>query len=155
MFVPRFSENGYFVLFPSAVSASPRRVVVTGIGLVTGYGIGWERNAEGFRRGESTFRPVTLFDVARQRVQRAAEVDLPATLPGSRLPERKQNRMERAARLLVFAADEALTTAHWPACGDTAVVLGTTSGGMSRGEEFFREAIAVPARSRRQATRVS
>jgi 3-oxoacyl-[acyl-carrier-protein] synthase II len=130
-------------------------VVVTGVGIVTSYGIGWESNAEGFRWGHTTFRPVTLFDVTRQRVKVAAEVDLPRTLPSSRLPERKQRRIERAARLLLFAADEALCSAHWRSHDPTAVVLGTTSGGMTRGEEFFREAMASPKRNRLQATRVS
>ena len=63
--------------------------------------------------------------------------------------------MERAARLLLFAADEALYSAHWKSQIPAAVVLGTTSGGMSRGEEFFREAVASPRRNRLQATRVS
>lgn len=130
-------------------------MVVTGVGIVTGYGIGWENNAEGFRWGHTSFRPVTLFDVSRQRVKRAAEVNLPETLPGSALPERKQRRMERAARLLLFAADEALTAAAWNGNVPTAVVLGTTSGGMARGEEFFREAVATPRRNRLQPTRVS
>jgi 3-oxoacyl-[acyl-carrier-protein] synthase II len=143
------------VLFPSAVSASPRRVVVTGVGIITSYGIGWEKNAEGFRRGNTTFRPVSLFDVSRQRVKRAAEVYLPATLPKSRLSERKQIRLERAARLLLLAADEALNGAAWKLETSTAVVLGTTSGGMTRGQEFFREAISSPATNRLQATRVS
>ncbi len=143
------------MLFPSAASTSVQRVVITGAGIVTSYGIGWEKNAEGFRQGQTTFRPVTLFDTTRQRVKTAAEADLPPTLPKSKLPERKQRRMERAARLLVFAADEALTQAHWGDGHATAVVLGTTSGGMSRGEEFFREAIGSPNRSRLQATRVS
>ncbi len=143
------------MLFPSAVSSALRRVVVTGVGIVTGYGVGWDLNAEGFRRGLTAFHPVTLFDVSRQRVKVAAEVDLPQTLPSSRLPERKQRRMERAARLLLFAADEALCAAHWKSQTPTAVVLGTTSGGMSRGEEFFREAVASPKRNRLQATRVS
>jgi len=143
------------VLFPSAASISPHRVVVTGIGLVTAYGLGYEKNAEGFRRGLTAFRPVSLFDVSRQRVKAAAEVDLPPSLPPSRLSARKQKRMERAARLLFHAADEALHQSAWPNHHSTPLILGTTSGGMSRGEEFFREATTAPASSRWQATRVS
>ena len=130
-----------------------RRVVVTGVGIVTAYGLGWETNAEGFRRGKPAFRPVTLFDVSRQRVQTAAEVDLPPALASNRLSRRKQHRMERAAKLLFCAADEALQQAGWTT-GKTPLVFATTSGGMSRGEEFFREALARPASSRQQPTRV-
>jgi len=130
-------------------------VVVTGVGIVTAYGIGWEKNAEGFRWGANAFKPITLFDVSGQRVKKAAQVDLPEVLPGSKLAPRKQHRLERAARLLLFAAHEALETASWDMSAQTPIVLGTTSGGMSRGEEYFREAIANPVRRHRQATRVS
>lgn len=136
----------------------PHRVVVTGLGIVTAYGLGWEKNAEGFRQGKTAFRPVTLFDVSRQRVQKAAEVDLPSTLPSTRLSGRKQTRMERAARLLFSAADEALQQAGWSKRKAPVVaplVFATTSGGMSRGEEFFREAMAHPGASRQQPTRVT
>jgi 3-oxoacyl-[acyl-carrier-protein] synthase II len=36
---------------------------------VTALGLGWKKNAEGFRAGKTAFRPVTLFDVSRQRVK--------------------------------------------------------------------------------------
>lgn len=145
------------MLFP-AVLSKPRRVVVTGLGIVTAYGLGWEANAEGFRWGKTAFRPVTLFDVSRQRVQRAAQVDLPEELPITHLSRRKQKRFERAAKLLLLAADEAIRQGEWKSwksSSPTPLVFGTTSGGMSRGEEFFREALSSPANSRNQATRVS
>lgn len=142
------------MLFPSPRSSAPHRVVVTGLGIVTAYGLGWETNAEGFRWGKTAFKPVSLFDVSRQRVQNAGEVSLPDTFPATRLSPRKQRRMERAASLLFFAADEALRQANWPD-GIAPLVFATTSGGMSRGEEFFREALAQPNRSRHQATRVT
>lgn len=149
----RFSKTKP-VLFPSPRSSAPHRVVVTGLGIVTAYGLGWEANAEGFRQGKTAFQPVTLFDVSRQRVKKAGEVLLPEGFPATRLSKRKEMRMERAAKLLFFAADEALRQANWPD-GNAPIVFATTSGGMSRGEEFFREAIAQPVRSRQQATRVT
>lgn len=128
--------------------------MVTGLGIVTAYGLGWEKNAEGFRWGKAAFKPVSLFDVSRQRVRQAGEVDLPTHLPFHRLSLRKYERMERAAKLLFFAADEALQQAEW-SDGKVPLVFATTSGGMSRGEEFFREANANPSTSNGQATRVS
>ena len=142
------------MLFPPAAFQARHRVVVTGLGIVTAYGIGWENNAEGFRWGKTAFRPVTLFDVSRQRVKKAAEADLPANLPAARISPRKQQRMERAAKLLFLAVDQALQQAAWKD-GKAPLVFATTSGGMSRGEEFFRSAIATPASSRNQPTRVS
>jgi len=49
--------------------------------MVTALGLNVPGNARGFRGGRTAFRPVTLFDVSRQRVRRAAEVDLPGNLP--------------------------------------------------------------------------
>lgn len=62
--------------------------------------------------------------------------------------------MERAAKLLFHAVDEALCQANWSEHASP-LVFATTSGGMSRGEEFFREAIAKPASSKTQPTRVT
>ena len=74
------------MLFPAPHRPSvPPRVVITGAGIVTALGLGWKPNAEGFRAGRTAFRRVTLFDVSHHRVKVAAEVDVPATLPPSRL----------------------------------------------------------------------
>lgn len=143
------------MLFPPTISERPHRVVVTGVGIITAYGGGWEKNAEGFRWGRTTFTPVTLFDVSRQRVQKAAQADLPDTIPLGNLSRRKQDRLERAAKLLFCAAHEAIQQAGWAQDLAAPLVLGTTSGGMSRGEEFFRAAISAENSRAGQATRVT
>ena len=116
-----------------------RRVVVTGAGIVTALGIGWDANAKGFRSGKSGFRPVTLFDASRHRAKVAAEVDLPLSFPPSRLSRRQMARQDRAAGMLFWAAHEAWEQAGWSPSGNLPLVLGTTSGGMSLGERAFRE----------------
>ncbi len=121
--------------------------------MVTALGVGYEANAAGFRSGRTAFRPVTLFDVSGQRVKRAAEVDLPTELPASKLAARKVSRLDRAGRLLWLAAHEAWQQAGWQA-GPLPMVLGTTSGGMSMGEAYYRQATREPARHRHQASRV-
>jgi len=127
--------------------------VVTGHGIVTALGHGCAANAEGFRSGRTAFRPVTLFDVSRQRARQAAEVDLTAPCPTGRMTPNEARRLDRAGRLLLHAADEAWSQCGWDAADPVPIVLGTTSGGMRRGEEFFRQAISAPARRRGQAAR--
>ena len=143
------------MLFPPTISERSRRVVVTGAGIITAYGAGWESNAEGFRWGKTAFKPVTLFDVSRQRVQFAAQAGLPDPVPFGGLNRRKQQRLERAAKLLFCAADEAFRQAAWVKNCATPLIFGTTSGGMTRGEEFFRAAVSCPASERQQATRIT
>jgi 3-oxoacyl-[acyl-carrier-protein] synthase II len=126
---------------------------VTGAGIITALGCGWETNAAGFRDGRTAFRPVTLFDVSRQRVKTAAQADVPP-LPETHLTKSQQRRMDRAARLLLHATHEAWLRSGWKPSGGVPLVLGTTSGGMALGEEYYRHAIHQPGTRRRQATRV-
>ena len=114
---------------------------------------GWKPNAGGFRAGRRAFRPVTLFDVSRQRAKIAAEVDLPATLPPTGLNDRQIARLDRAGMMLLLAAKEAWCQAGWESAENLPLVLGTTAGGMTLGEAYFRQALQTPLRQRRQPTR--
>jgi 3-oxoacyl-[acyl-carrier-protein] synthase II len=139
---------------PPPLPQTPHRVVVTGAGIVTALGAGWRANADGFRAGRQAFRPVTLFDVSRQRAKIAAEVDLPAQLPATRLPAKRLHRLDRATQMLLLAAQEAWRQAGWLPGGQQPLVLGTTGGGMALGEEYLRQALQLPHSRRRQPTRI-
>lgn len=144
------------MLFPHKQNSSnANRVVVTGAGIVTALGIGWDTNAEGFRTGRKAFRPVTLFDVSKQRAKAAAEVDLPESLPSTRLSAKGLRRMNRAARMLLLAAHEAWTQGGWQPDNHLPVVLGTTSGEMVLGQDYLRQALDAPRHFRQQPTRVA
>jgi 3-oxoacyl-[acyl-carrier-protein] synthase II len=144
------------VLFPPPSRPNGwHRVVITGAGIVTALGMNWRANAEGFRAGHRAFRAVTLFDVSRQRAKTAAEVDLPSTLPRSNLHPREALRLDRAARLLLWAARPAWDQAGWDPSDNLPIVLGTTSGGMRHGEDYYRQAIHQPRQHRHQATRAT
>jgi 3-oxoacyl-[acyl-carrier-protein] synthase II len=145
------------VLFPPpniSGSANPNRVVITGAGIFTAFGTGWKINADGFRAGRTAFRPVTLFDVSRQRSKIAAEADLPAELPATKLSPNSLRRLNRASKMLLHAVHEAWTQAGWNAAENLPVVLGTTSGEMSSGEKYLKQALTSPLAKRRQPTRI-
>jgi 3-oxoacyl-[acyl-carrier-protein] synthase II len=143
------------VLFPRVANqGAPARVVVTGVGIITALGQGWETNAAGFRAGRQCFKPVTLFDVGRHRTKVAAEVELPQELPAGKLKPQVVKRLDRAAKLLLWAANEAWRQAGLDGVKELPIVLGTTSGGMHLGELYYRQAIEQPRRSTHQPSRV-
>jgi 3-oxoacyl-[acyl-carrier-protein] synthase II len=144
-----------FVQFPPNTKGNDLvRIAITGAGIITALGSGWKKNSEGFRVGKTAFRPVTLFDVSRQRVKIAAEVDVPDEMPQTLLSKRHLSRADRAAKLLLIAAHEAWHQAHWSPSENLPIVLGTTSGGMGLGENYFRQAIGQPHFHHQQAARV-
>jgi 3-oxoacyl-[acyl-carrier-protein] synthase II len=130
------------------------RVVITGIGVVSPYGVGRERFWEGLCRGESAVRTVTEFDVSALPCRIAAPVppvsvaDLPP-LAGDRspgvedgpLPPRADpRRYARASLLAVIAAREAWADAGLrfgePGAG---VLVGSGAGGIDVAEQQYRE----------------
>ncbi len=141
---------------PTAAKTGPHRVAITGAGVVTALGFGWRANAAGFRLGHPAFSPVRLFDVSRQRARLAAQIDLPnpAHWPGPALGPRRLSRVDRAARILLLAANEAWRQSGWQPADNLPLVLGTTSAGMSQGEAYYRQAIAPPVSYRHQAARI-
>jgi 3-oxoacyl-[acyl-carrier-protein] synthase II len=149
------------VLYSRASLSRPlSRVVITGAGIVTALGIGWSRNAEGFRLGRSGIGPVTLLDVSRQRVKLAAEVRLPEKFPRTFLSERQERRGDRALQMLLWAVHEAWEQSCWSGSdgkgtGGAGVVLGTTGAGMTLGEAYYRQAIGRPHAFRGQPIRVT
>jgi 3-oxoacyl-[acyl-carrier-protein] synthase II len=149
------TDFAFAVLFPfPQQNGSPPRVVVTGVGVISALGKGFEENSKGFRAGRIAIRPVTVFDASRQRVKTAGEAQLPATVPETRLTYSQVRRLDRAARLLLHAADEAWKQSGWAPAENLPLVLGTTSGGMSLGEAYYRQAIDKPNSRSEQANRV-
>ncbi|MGH7393398.1 MAG: beta-ketoacyl synthase N-terminal-like domain-containing protein, partial [Candidatus Rokuibacteriota bacterium] len=107
-----------------------RRVVVTGLGVVSPFGVGVKAYWDGIRSGSCAIRPVTLIETDGFRCRLAAEV--PGAVPGSA-------RRSRADRLALAAAREALEDAGLDARDrrDTALVVGAVGGGMLEAEAWF------------------
>ncbi|HEY1719062.1 MAG TPA: beta-ketoacyl-[acyl-carrier-protein] synthase family protein [Verrucomicrobiae bacterium] len=154
---PKRSKRKGSVLFPAprkVDSTGANRVVVTGAGIVTALGVGWRKNTDGFRAGRTAFRTVTLFDVSRQRSKIAAEADLPEEFPATKLSTNSIRRLNRASKMLLHAAHEAWTQAGWQSPENLPIVLGTTSGEMSLGEKYLRQAVQFPRDKKGQPTRL-
>ena len=113
------------------------RVAITGMGIVTCYGIGTSATWGKILAGEPGIRPITLFDTSDYRVTRAGEfTDLPVA-PWRRF---RATRMDRASNLLHHAFAGALGGLDMPATATVPVpplvALGTTLGGMTSGEQY-------------------
>jgi 3-oxoacyl-[acyl-carrier-protein] synthase II len=87
-----------------------RRVVVTGLGLVTPLGAGVERNWQALLAGRSGIRRVTAFDTAGLSCHVAAEV--PDFDPARWVELTEVRRMDRFIALALAAGDEAVAAAH-------------------------------------------
>ena len=116
-----------------------RRVVVTGVGLLTAVGAGREASWQALLAGTNGIRPITLFDAS----------DLPSKVAGE-VPEfdltqyidrKEARRMDRFTHLAVVAAGEALDQSGLDvrAEGDAiGCMIGSGIGGMATLEEEFK-----------------
>jgi 3-oxoacyl-[acyl-carrier-protein] synthase II len=136
--------------------AVPRRVVITGAGILTSMGNGWKANGLGFREGRNALRAITLFDTSKQRVRTGGELEMPRELPDPvALCPRRRARLDRATTMLVHAGAEAVRQAGWkPGEVRTPICLGTSAGAMRLGEDYYRQAAERPGKLRGQTQRI-
>ncbi|HYG61130.1 MAG TPA: beta-ketoacyl synthase N-terminal-like domain-containing protein, partial [Thermoanaerobaculia bacterium] len=131
-----------------------RRVVVSGLGAVSGLGWGAGPLWEGLRAGRTGIRPFERFDHSGHRTHLAAEV--PPRPPGLAVAvlERRfpvWRRLSLADRYALFATAEALAQAGLEGLpgdsAETGVFFGSSTGGMFESEHFFADFL----RDRRKA----
>ena len=124
---------------------SRRRVAVTGLGVVSPFGLGVEAARLGLLEGRDCSAPVGGIDPLDQRGRRACQVpDDPLHEALRALLPRPSRWHDRATLLLILALEEALREcgvepADFP--GGPRLVLGTTLGGMESGLRYHREAL--------------
>lgn len=124
-----------------------RRVVVTGMGMVTPIGIGVEGFAEGLHAAKSAVRRVRRFDPSPYRSQMAAEVS--DFVPEDYLTGKQLRRLERFAQLSVAAAQLGVTDSALSLEKEdrdrVGVSMGSALGGMGLAEEqhglFMRDGL--------------
>jgi len=86
--------------------ALTRRVVVTGVGLVSPLGIGTDSTWDGLLNGRSGVAPITLFDASRHSTRFAAEVK--GFDPLNWVEKKDVKKMDRFIQFAVAAADFAV-----------------------------------------------
>lgn len=130
-----------------------RRVVVTGLGMVTPLGQGVAHNWRRLLAGDSGVRSIDRFDVSDIPAKIAGLVpygkdDAPGTFnPDLHVPPKDQRKMDSFIILAVAAADEAIADSGWVPQVDeerwrTGVMIGSGIGGLqwiSAGERTLME----------------
>ena len=117
-----------------------RRVVVTGLGLVTPVGNTVEESWAGLLAGRSGAAPITKFDAARQGVRFACEVK--GFDPTQYMDRKEARRYDLFAQYGLGAAQQAVAQSglegKFPAPERTGVLIGSGIGGMQTFEDNCR-----------------
>ena len=126
---------------------SASRVAVVGAGIISPLGAGLAATLEALRTARDCVTPVERFPVTQCRCTTAGQVDdewLAGVLPN----DRRSRRLHRASRMMIAALAEVLEQV--PGFQPQLTVVGTASGGMSFGEQYYR-ALGQPAARQTQA----
>ena len=111
------------------------RVAVVAAGIVSPLGFGLEETLVSLRRAADCVTPVTRFDVSNCRCQTAAQIP-DNRLLANRKNGRKNGRLHRASHMIITALAELFERDS--EFKPQVTVIGTTSGGMSFGEDYYR-----------------
>ena len=114
---------------------TPERVAVVAAGVVSPLGFGLAETLDSLRNARDCVTAVTRFSVAECRCKTAGQISDDRLLAG--LSKRlRAKRLHRASHMMIHALKEAMAQA--PQFEPELMVIGTTSGGMSYGEQYYR-----------------
>src|SRR5262249_55683897 len=117
------------------IANEPARVAVTAVGVVSPLGFGLAETLESLRSARDCVTAVMRFSVAQCRCKTAGLVS-DSRLLASQTPIARSRRLHRASHMMIQALQEVLT--QQPDFEPEITVVGTTSGGMSYGERYYR-----------------
>jgi 3-oxoacyl-[acyl-carrier-protein] synthase II len=113
--------------------AGRRRVVVTGVGLLSPLGTGTAESWAGLVAGRSGMAPITLFDASQYSTRFAAEVK--GFDPLAWVDKKDVKKMDRFIQFAIAAADMAVADARLELTAETApdvgVIIGSGIGGFA------------------------
>ena len=128
------------------------RVAVVAAGIVSPLGVGLEETLASLREGRDCVTPVTVFPVENCRCKSAGQIP-DNRLTGCDERARHPERLHRVARMMILAFGEALSQA--PGFAPELTIVGTTSGGMTFGEEYYRGLKGERRSARRAASLIA
>ncbi len=137
-----------------AQGLAPRRVVVTGMGIVSPLGLGVDHVWKRLVAGESGIGPITHFDVKDLPARIAGQVPAGPKAEGKLdlnewIPVKDQKKMDRFIQLAWVAAEEAIQDSGWmPQDEESRVRTGVMIGSGIGGLETIQEASALVAAGR-------
>jgi 3-oxoacyl-[acyl-carrier-protein] synthase II len=111
------------------------RVAIVAAGIVSPLGFGLAETLESLREARDCVSAVTRFAVDQCRCKTAGQIPDDRLLAG-RDNDRRSPRLHRASHMMIEALRELLGQA--PHFTPEMTVIGTTSGGMSYGESYYR-----------------
>ena len=112
------------------------RVAIVAAGVVSPLGLGLEETISALRAATDCVAPVTGFDVSQCRCKTAAQVPDARLREAGRSDGKKGARLHRASRMMIAALDQ---LRRFDARFNPELsVIGTTSGGMSFGQDYYR-----------------
>src|SRR6266436_4507172 len=111
------------------------RVAVVAAGVVSPLGFGLSETLDSLRKSRDCVSPVTRFSVGQCRCKTAGQVDDDRLLTG-RGDAPRSRRLHRASYMMIQALKEVVSLE--PQFEPELTVVGTTSGGMSYGEHYYR-----------------
>src|SRR5437773_115093 len=113
----------------------PARVAVTAAGVISPLGFGLAETLESLRSARDCVTPVMRFSVTRCRCKTAGQVS-DSRLLASHAQIPRSARLHRASHMMIQALQELVT--QQPEFQPELTIVGTTSGGMSYGERYYR-----------------
>src|SRR5213078_4797269 len=112
-----------------------QRVAIVAAGIVSPLGFGLTETLQSLRQARDCVTPVAAFPVDKTRCKTAAQIDDERLLNRAQR-SRRDRRLHRASHMVIAALAELLEAA--PEFPPEIAIVGTTSGGMSFGENFYR-----------------
>lgn len=117
------------------VTIARSRVAIVATGIISPLGFGLTETLASLRANKDCVSPVTKFDVEKCRCQTAGQVPDEPVL-SQQGNGRKTKRLHRATHMMIAALKDLFETE--PGFKPELTVIGTTSGGMSFGEDYYR-----------------